>query len=360
MNKWIKIFWIILGLVLFLAFSYTIYNFIGPVLVSIFLYYSVRPLNKKLIEKDFNKTVSAILSILAIIIPAIIIVLYSIQIIISEITDILNQIDISIQELTNILVPSELYIQLNSLRNLQSFEFSSISFESIDIEYISTFITSAELTFMISIFIGSILFDLFIVVMLTFYLLRDGNKIRKLLINIFNYDKLYIEYINSLDKSLKTAFFGNMLVAIITSLIGIIIYMLISQTMPNGNLLAYPALLGILCGITSLIPIVGMKLVYFPTTVILFGLNIAEASLAEALILPVVFFTASFIIIDSIPDYFIRPYLSSRGNLSTGLLFFSYALPPFVFGWYGLFLGPIIYISLYEYLKIVFKKLELN
>ena len=46
-------------------------------------------------------------------------------------------------------------------------------------------------------------------------------------------------------------------------------------------------------------------------------------------------------VIDVIPDVFIRSYVS-RGGINMGLMMLSYVLGSIAFGWYGVFLGPIV------------------
>ena len=102
----------------------------------------------------------------------------------------------------------------------------------------------------------------------------------------------------------------------------------------------YPALAGALTGIASLIPVIGMKIVYIP----LAGITAMEPILSEELSLLVYvagFLAVAAVVVDTIPDIVLRPYFSGK-TTHVGLLMLAYIFGPVVFGFHGLFLGPII------------------
>jgi predicted PurR-regulated permease PerM len=114
-----------------------------------------------------------------------------------------------------------------------------------------------------------------------------------------------------------------------------------------------PTLLALLTGIGSLVPIVGMKIVYFPMTVILI---IRTLRTDAPLWFPVVFFVVTLVIVDTIPDFIVRAYVSGRG-FHFGLVMFAYILGVVFFGWYGLFLGPIVLVLFLHFMRIIFPQL---
>jgi hypothetical protein len=67
---------------------------------------------------------------------------------------------------------------------------------------------------------------------------------------------------------------------------------------------------------------------------------------------PLVFLVASFFLVDLLPQTFLRPYLAGR-TLHTGLVLFSYILGVALFGWYGLFLGPLLAVLVVHFAKLV-------
>jgi len=110
------------------------------------------------------------------------------------------------------------------------------------------------------------------------------------------------------------------------------------------------AVAGLLAGVASLIPIVGMKLVYVPVTLYLGAVSyLADPS---TLWFTAVFVAVSFVVVDTIPDLVLRPFVSGR-TLHVGAVMIAYTLGPLLFGWYGIFLGPIILVLLANFSRHV-------
>jgi predicted PurR-regulated permease PerM len=184
-----------------------------------------------------------------------------------------------------------------------------------------------------------------------FYLLRDAGKLSRLLARFGDDRGVYDAYARAVDKSLETVFFGNILNAIMTGAIGAISYSLLDLSLvaPAGLSIPYPALTGLLAGIASLIPVVGMKIVYVPVAVYLTGTAYFQGS---GYWYVATFVAVSFVVVDSVPDLFLRPYVTGK-NLHVGSVMIAYILGPLMFGWYGLFLGPIILVLVVHFVRIV-------
>ncbi|MFC7203197.1 hypothetical protein ACFQJC_06700 [Haloferax namakaokahaiae] len=58
------------------------------------------------------------------------------------------------------------------------------------------------------------------------------------------------------------------------------------------------------------------------------------------------------LVLDLLPQSVIQPYVSGR-QFDTITLLFAYVLGPMFFGWYGFFLLPIIFIVVFEAIRIV-------
>ena len=61
-------------------------------------------------------------------------------------------------------------------------------------------------------------------------------------------------------------------------------------------------------------------------------------------------------IVDVIPDIVLRPYVSGR-NLHMGMVMFAYIFGPLLFGWYGLFLGPMLLVVMVHFARLVLPEL---
>jgi len=131
-------------------------------------------------------------------------------------------------------------------------------------------------------------------------------------------------------------------------------YFTLNLIAPIQTQVPYPFLLGVLTGVASLIPIIGVKMVYVP----IFAHLSAHAYFAgaETYWFPIVFVIAAAVIIDTIPDFVIRPYVSGE-RLHMGTLIFAYVIGPMIFGWYGLFFGPILLIFVTNTYRTIFPSL---
>lgn len=119
---------------------------------------------------------------------------------------------------------------------------------------------------------------------------------------------------------------------------------------PGGPVVVIPILLGLLTGIATLVPIVGMKLVYVPYTLYLVGLALVGS---VPVLHPVAFFVAVFVVVDTIPDFFIRSYLAARSGVHMGLVLLGYALGTMAFGWTGFFLGPLVVVLAVHFGRLI-------
>lgn len=337
---------------------YMLYNYIGAFVGSIFVYYSVRPVYRKLRTKGVNKSVAAVISPILFLIPVFILVLYTMRTLIVEIQSFGNRLSIHIGEFINIrafdFLPATMMNQ-DSMELTDFVSYATNNSQQIIESYPNLFDTILSAIFSLS----DIFFNLFIICALTFYFLRDGDKIRETVLRLCNYDSVVTKYMNQIDEDFSVVFYGNILLAIIASGVGAIVFSFISSTFPGGDALFYPVLIGFLCGITSLIPIIGVKLVYIPVTIMLLINNwLIYDSTVQIILFPILFLLTAFIIVDTIPDLIGRPYLGSRGGVSTGILVLSYTLGPLTFGWYGLFLGPILFVLTYRYYGMILPKIR--
>lgn len=356
--------WYVVGAAVTLALAFIGFRFIGAVVTGLFVYYSTRPVYKFLTNHRVGPTAAAAIAPTVFIFPVLILLVYTIRVIAIELRSLASRTDVTFQGILTQVAPPSTIREIPTFEELQELQIGNIrdilSPQSISPDIINAFIATLDSFLNIATQLSGVIFNLFIVIALSFYLLRDDGKITSEFYNLVNYDQLTLEYGSTLDKHLQTVFFGNILVAVISGLIGAVSYSLLSQLVPGGETLLYPALFGLLCGVGSLIPIIGMKIVYVPLTLVIFAINITQMPIAQAIAFPSIFLFVSLIIVDTIPDFLVRPYVSGRGGISTGLLLFSYTLGPLVFGWYGLFLGPLLFVAFSDFFSTVAPKLARN
>lgn len=353
---------IALGLVL----AFIIYSFIGTFVLGLFIYYITRPIHRRLVKRlptgnhRFTKHLPiasfvAAISLLVIALPVIVLIFYTVYIGIHQLAAFAASANLS--AITEALQPVIKTTGTNGLADPQALISAAI-------ENPRQFLTGGLLDALsqaiepilgyLSAF-GTALIQLFIVLALAFYLLRDDHRIAA-----WFHDELAGEespvgtYLHEVDHNLKTIYFGNILNAFFTAILATIFYNILNAFSPAGIAIPVPTLLGLLTGVGSLIPVVGMKIVYIPVAIFL----AIEALLTAptALWFVVVFALVSLVIVDTIPDLILRPYVSGR-NLHTGAVMIAYIIGPLLFGWYGLFLGPLLLVLIVHFARFILPEL---
>lgn len=335
--------WWGLGIALFALLGWVVLRFIGSVVLALFVYYSTRPIHSRIENRIDSPTVAAATSLLMLAFPAILLVTYTLTIGVRELSAVIADTDLV--EHQDRLEP---YVDLATL-----FEDPSLAVSTIDSSQAAWFVDSGLAYVGL---IGSLTLHLLIVVILSFYLLRDGHRLARWVRARFGDERGVMDaFFDEFDRDLQIVFFGNILTAIATGVIGAVTYTLLNLIAPPELALPYAVLLGLLTGAASLIPVVGMKLVYVPVTTYLGG-AIYVQDLSGVAWFPVVFALVSFLIVDSIPDFLLRPYVSGR-NVHVGAVMLSYIVGPLLFGWYGLFLGPLLLILGIHFARLVLPEL---
>jgi predicted PurR-regulated permease PerM len=157
-------------------------------------------------------------------------------------------------------------------------------------------------------------------------------------------------YAAALDEDYGSVFFGNFLFVLAMAAIAIATYWTTNLLAPAGLHIPMVFVLGFLTGIASLIPLIVGKIIYLPVVGYLAfqASQSQEVSFAFVGIVLVVY----FFLLDFLPQTFIQPYISGR-HLNTVMMMFGYLLGPILFGWYGLFLLPMVFIAMVEALRII-------
>lgn len=341
--------WLVLGVALFLIVGYVLVSYIGALVFAIFVYYATRPVYRRLSRYSAHPDLVVTATLLAFTLPMLVVVAYAGLVGMRALDEFLRAL-----QLDQIRAVVQPYVDLGVLLSPQRVVDQVIAnpqrFLGSD--------TPQQLGRLLEPVAASagavvtVLTQLFLLITFAFYLLRDDQKIAAWFERSFDYGDV-VTFANGIDDDLQTVFFGNLLTIIVTGAIAVVVYYGLDLLAPAGAGIGHPLLLGSLVGIATLVPIVGMKLVYVPFAALLFG----EALWADApLWFPVVFVAVTFVVVDTIPDFFVRSYVSA-GSLNTGLVLFSYVLGTLVFGWWGLFFGPIVLVVFVHFAREVFPRL---
>ncbi|MBX0294315.1 AI-2E family transporter [Haloarcula nitratireducens] len=335
--------WWVLGLFVVVLLAWVFTNYAGAFVLGLFLYYVTRPAHWRL-QSRFRPTIAAVISLLVLAVPVVLLVGYTLAVAAQELGNLAQTVDLG--PLAGFIEP---YLDVSTI--VQDPE---VLLENPDVVSAGQLFATGVLAYLP--LIGAALIDLFLALTVAYYLLRDGPRLSRWLRNTLGGNSaVFDEYVELVDEDLGSVFFGNILNAFVVAIVAVVLYSTLDAVAPAGGI-PYPALVGVLAGAASLIPVVGMKLVYVPVALGLFGRAFLNG---EPLWFPTAFLAATVVIVDFIPDLLLRPYVSGR-NLHVGLVMIAYIIGPTLFGWYGLFLGPLLLVVVYHFARVIVPTLTGN
>lgn len=338
-----RVAWWAMGAVLAAVLAFIVHSFIGTLVFAVFIYYATRPVYTRLRRRLGSPSLAAAVSLLVLALPVVLLLSYAVAIGLQEVGTAAESVDLGPYEqaVGPYLNVSDVVDHPGALLN--------------DPNLVRTIRSASNSAFTYAGFIANGLLHGFVVFAIAFYLLRDGAKLSHWIQRQFGDDAgVLVAYGRAVDIDLYKVFAGNIFNAVITGAIGAIVYSLINYFAPATSGVPYPALIGLMAGAASLVPVVGMKLVYVPIAAYLF---LSEFTSAEPVLwVPTAFTLISFVVVDTIPDLVLRPYVSGR-NLHVGLVMFAYIFGPLLFGWYGIFLGPILLVVIIHFARVVLPEL---
>ncbi len=310
--------------VITILFVSIIFNFAAPILWSIVVSIIFYPIYGKLLLMTNKKSLSSMLSLILISLLVIMPAIAILGLIGNELINFINSSDNYTFEHYAKLIPNESFInQLIGWSGLNITELTEraddflISASKILYESVST-ISANVINFFVS---------LFIFVYLTFFFLKDGEKILQHCMDAFpmkNEDENFL--LNEFQKTTIATIKGTVIVALAQGFLGYLTLLLIGI---NGALIW-----GAVMALLSIIPAVGTILVWLPISFILF-LN-GEVMDASLLI-----FSGVFII--GMIDNLLRPMLISKETKMPDYLILLTTIGGIsIFGITGFIVGPII------------------
>ncbi|WP_252699745.1 AI-2E family transporter [Natronosalvus vescus] len=322
--------WWIFGLVLATILVYTLRGYLGWAVFGVFLYYVARPVARQLRQRGLSESTVAVITLGLVILPfvGILIVLASIAIVqlaTLEATDFERIVEALFPDGVPDTVPTteeEVYPFVEDFATDPTV--GSVIERGSDV--LGAFVTAA--------------YNLFIMLLFAFFLVRDERRLAKWFrVEIVGERTRVDEFARAIDKGLSSVFFGYTLTIFAIMVLAGIIYTLLNAIAPPGLAIPQVLLLAIVTGLASAIPLIGRSIVY-AAVVIYLAVMAIQIDLV-ALWFPVAFYIVMGLFFDNIIRTYVRPSLSGR-MFPTGLVLFAYILGPLAFGWYGIFLGPLL------------------
>jgi len=341
--------WLFVALLAAVA-AYLAWQFVGLLVLGVFGYYATRPISDRVGEVVDTDWLAAGITVLLVLVPVIALSLYAGY-----------QLFVALQGfLTGTVDPIALLGQYFGLGDISLAERQSLlnTIESPG-EFVSNPRQKALTVLqtgrtVVSAVAGTLLL-LALSVTLSYFLLKYDDDMADALRQLFGgRNTVAYAYATAVDSDIESVFFGNLLFVVVMSVVAGLAYFGTNLVAPAGLGVPMVAVLAFLTGAASLIPLVVGKIVYVPVLALLAVQAVRSSGAALAFVgaTAVVYFLA----LDFLPQTFLQPYISGR-HLDGIMLMFAYLLGPVLFGWYGFFLLPIVFVAILEAVRIVLPEL---
>ncbi|QLH81113.1 AI-2E family transporter [Halosimplex pelagicum] len=341
--------WLFVALLAAVA-AYLAWQFVGLLVLGVFGYYATRPISDRVGEVVDTDWLAAGITVLLVLVPVIALSLYAGY-----------QLLLALQGfLAGSVDPLALLGQYFGLGDVSLAERQSLAraLENPD-EFLTNprqkVVTVVQTGRTVVSAVAGTLLLLALSVTLSYFLLKYDDDMADALRQLFGgRNTVAYAYATAVDTDLKSVFFGNLLFVAVMSVIAGLAYLGTNLLAPAGLEVPMVAVLAFLTGAASLIPLVVGKIVYVPVLALLAVQAVRSSGSALAFVgaTAVVYFLS----LDFLPQTFLQPYISGR-HLDGIMLMFAYLLGPVLFGWYGFFLLPIVFVAILEAVRIVLPEL---
>lgn len=339
--------WIVAAALL-AVLAYVAWSFVGTLIFGVFVYYATRPIYERLWLVIPSRSLAAAVAILLVFLPALLLFGWALAVAIQELLKLARSE--TFDQYQALLEPYLDYSMLYAQVREQVEVIRQSGFDTGNLDVAGLLETTLNQVLGWLGLAGSVVLHLFVVLIVAFYLLRDDHRFAAWARSFVDEDGVVDEYVRAVDADLKTVYFGNILNAFLTGIIGAVTYNALNTVAPPEVAIPAPTLIGLLTGAASLIPVVGIKIAYVP--VLGYLLAASAVSAPRTAWFAGLFLAVSIVIVDVIPDLVLRPYVSGK-TLHIGAVMLAYIFGPLLFGWYGLFLGPFLLVLVVEFGRIV-------
>ena len=332
--------WWLVAALLVGVVGFFVLSFVGTFVLGVFVYYGARPINRRIRRRVDSRGGAATITLLFIVVPTLALLGYAGF--------------VAWSELTAVLGPDAVNLLLNRLPgNQQSLADVLGNLPGLVRRLDQLSRVRQALTSALGV-LGTVsngLLHLTLALTFAFFCFRDGSRLKAWYHQeVGGRDTAAFSYLAGVDADLEVVYFGNVLTVLAVTIGSILVYNAYNLLAPAPVTLPFPTLLAVLTGLATFIPLVVGKVVYVPAAAYLFWRSIeADASLLGY---PIAFLLVAFLLLDIVPQSIVRPYISGQ-TLHEGAVLFAYILGAALFGWYGLFLGPLLLVLVVQFANVV-------
>jgi predicted PurR-regulated permease PerM len=351
--------WVIFGLALILLLIWVAWPFLTVIVYSIFIYYIARPIKRRLRPYIKNESLLVAACMFLLVLPLLIIIGYTLLAALSQFNSLAAGAGLQtlpqgpLSNLSMVVARHNLTIE-----KVLSGDFSVLEdWYGMLPGYGGSIASLQHLLVATGGTVADVIFKLFLMFAIAFYLIRDDERIKSWVASTFpeiiqEHDHMLGKYFKAVDGDLEKIFFGNVLSIVFFAIVAAIVFSALNVFAPPSMDIPSPILMGILCGVSALVPVVGMYLVTVPLFLYILISSLSAGTLIANISYYAFMAAAVLVFVQTLPEIFIRPFIAS-GQVNTGLLMFAYILGPVVFGIAGLFIGAIVLVLLTHYFRIV-------
>ncbi|WP_135824856.1 AI-2E family transporter [Halorussus ruber] len=335
--------WWIFTLAVVGVFGFVLWAFVGTVVLGVFIYYGTRPLYRRL-RTELSSSHAADLTLVIVLVPVFALVGYTVLVGLDQLSQLTGtdlesyarfvpgspeQASALVENARGVIGPGPVRGQAQEMLSAMISAFTTVT---------------AGLAHLVLAFL------------LAFTLLREDDRIAAWFRDQFGPEGSAANaYFEAVDEDLHTVFVGNVLTVFAVIALGVVVYnglnLLVGTLAPGTIDVPVPTLLALLTGLATLVPLVVGKIVYVPVGIYLTYLAVTAPG-PGPLWFPAVFFVTCFVLLDLLPVAILRPYIAGR-SVHGGLMVFAYIGGTMLFGWYGLFLGPLLVVVAVQLARIV-------
>ena len=355
--------WALVGIAIVIFIAWISLPYITPIVFALFMYYITRPVKKWLHQYIKNEALAALGCLLLLTLPLVAIILYLILFAVGQLNTFLAQSNITM------LPPGQLTnVSLSISAVQQSFSQGDIKYDSLGTaiqvlydrlsRYWSHIFSLKDLLYSTGMTLVDATFKIILMLLLAFFLLLHDDRLARWFRMTFpglvtENNGLFVRYVEAIDHDFEKIFFGNILSIVFFAIIATAVYSGLNFLAPDpAFIIPFPVLLGILSGIAALLPILGGWMIDVPILLYALAQSLLNGSFSRYWWYLLVMAVAIFVLVENLPNYLLRPFVS-HGKVDVGLLLLAYILGPVIFGFPGLFLGAMILVIITHYFNII-------